>query len=206
MRPENETSEPELIAKAFQEISKQIIRGGLAKARLKPALGYSGAVQGAVSLSQGGELLAKADAGFPRERVKYFVSQPSARELRLPVEPTRKTFTRICISVISMLGPQATISFESAQLFEAIRKTNMSMIGGQQTGRMGGYRCNTRTLLSRGSSQCSRIFDFGLNLNSVPFEAFRHGGRIWVKENTMRGTVLTFARPLRQSVQMPGSC
>jgi hypothetical protein len=72
---------------------------------------------------------------------------------------------------------------------------------------MGRYRGNTPTLLSLGSSQCSsRIFDFDLNLNPVPSEAFRHGGRIWVKENKMPGTAFTFALPPRQFVQMSRSC
>jgi hypothetical protein len=41
MTPEDGTSELELIAKAFQEISKEISHEGLAKALLKAALGYS---------------------------------------------------------------------------------------------------------------------------------------------------------------------
>jgi hypothetical protein len=49
--PEDETSELELIAKALQEISKEISHEGLAKALLKAALGYSRAARGAVLLS-----------------------------------------------------------------------------------------------------------------------------------------------------------
>jgi len=49
----------------------------------------------------------------------------------------------------------------------------MWMVKGQQIGRMGSYRWNTRTLLSRASRECYRIFDINLDLNPVPFEAFK---------------------------------
>jgi signal transduction histidine kinase len=229
MRLEHETLEIELIAKAFQAISKEISYEGLAKALLKAALGYSGAARGAVLLSEDGELLAKADASFAREKTKFFASQPSAREFRLPadlservlarqetvvrqdswkgsalidaagcppgpniaqlclplihqertigilyLESKRKeTFTPKLVSVMSMLASQAAVSFESAQLFEALRETNMWMVKGQQIGRMGSYRWNTRTLLSRASRECYRIFDIDLDVNPVPFEVFK---------------------------------
>jgi len=230
MTLENETFELELIAKAFQAISKEISYGGLAKALLQTALGYSGAARGAVLLSTGGELLAKADASFPRERAKVVASQPAIAEFRLsadlnesvltrqetvvkhhswkgsalinvadcaPVqdiallclpllhqgrtigvlylesERQQEMFTSRCVSVMSMLASQAAVSFESAQLFEALRETNMWMIKGQQIGRMGSYRWNTRTLLSRGSRECYRILGLNLDVNPVPFEAFR---------------------------------
>ena len=44
---------------------------------------------------------------------------------------------------------------------------------GQQIGRMGSYRWNTRTLLSRASHECYRIFDIDLDINPVPFEVFK---------------------------------
>ncbi len=66
---------------------------------------------------------------------------------------------------MSMLASQAAVSFESAQLFEALRETNMWMVDGQQIGRMGSYRWNTRTLLSRASRECYRIFDISLDVN-----------------------------------------
>ncbi len=91
----------------------------------------------------------------------------------LHVESERvETFTPRCISLISMLASQAAVSFQSVQLFEALRETNSWMNKGQQIGRMGGYRWNTRTLLSRGSRECYRIFDFDLDLNPVPFQAY----------------------------------
>jgi hypothetical protein len=179
MRPEGETSELELIAKAFQEISKEIIREGLAKVLLKAALGYSRVVRGAV---------------------------PLIGVLYLESETPQKTFTPICISVISMLASRTTISFERARLFEAMSETNMWMIGHRQIGRIGRYRWNTSTLLSRGPSQCSRMCDFGTDLNPVPFKSFRHGGRMWVAENKMPGMTFTFALRPRQSAQMSGSC
>jgi signal transduction histidine kinase len=230
MALENETFELDLIAKALQAISKEISYGGLAEALLKAALEYCGAVRGAVLLSKRGELLAKADASFPRERAKVFASHPPVGELRLPAdlservltrqetvvrndsskssalidpaecvprpdmallclplvhqertigvlylesERDRETFTSKCVSVISMLASQAAVSFESAQLFEALRETNMWMVKGQQIGRMGSYRWNTRTLLSRASRECYRIYDINLDVNPVPFEVFR---------------------------------
>jgi signal transduction histidine kinase len=230
MRLENETSELELIAEAFRAISKEISYEGLAKALLKAALDYSGAARGAVLLSEKGELLAKADASFPRERAKFFASHPPAGEFRLPADLGEKVLTRQetvvrqdswkgsvlidpaecppgrnimqlclplihqertigvlylesereqegfgprCVWVMSMLASQAAVSFESAQLFEALRETNMWMVRGQQVGRMGSYRWNTRTLLSRASRECYRIFDINLDVNPVPFEAFK---------------------------------
>jgi len=229
MRLENETSELELIAKAFRAISKETSYEGLAKALLNAALGYCGAARGAVVLSEKGELLDKADASFSRERARFFASQPPAGDFRLPpnlservlirqetvisedswdgsalidttkcgpgrtmaqlclplihqertigvlcLESERKeTFTPRRVSVISMLASQAAVSFESAQLFEALRETNMWMVKGQRIGRMGSYRWNTRTLLSRASRECYRIFDIDLDVNPVPFEAFK---------------------------------
>jgi signal transduction histidine kinase len=228
MTLENETSELDVIAKALQAISKEISYGGLAKALLKVALGYCGAARGAVLLSKGGELLAKADASFPREKAKVFASQPPVGEFRLPpdlservltrqetvvdssrrsalIDPAecapgrdiallclplihqertigvlyleserqQETFTPRCVSVMSMLASQAAVSFESAQLFEALRETNMWMVKGQQIGRMGSYRWNTRTLLSRASRECYRIFDINLDVNPIPFEVFK---------------------------------
>ena len=229
MRLEHETPEIELVAKAFQAISKEISYEGLANALLKAALGHSGASRGAVLLSEGGELLAKADASFAREKTKFFTSQPCAREFRLPADlservlarqetvvrqdcckgsalidaaeclpgPTiaqlclplihqertigilyleserKETFMPGIVSVMSMLASQAAVSFESAQLFEALRETNMWMVKGQQIGRMGSYRWNTRTLLSRASRECYRIFDIDLDINPVPFEVFK---------------------------------
>jgi PAS domain-containing protein len=229
MRLEDGTYELEPIANALQAISKEISYEGLAKALLSAALGYSGAARGAVLLSEGGELLAKADASFPRERAKIFASQPPG-EFRLPADLSERVLTRQetvvrhdgwkgsalidpaecppgrdinvlclpvihqaqtigvlylessreqeiftprCVSVMSILASQAAASFESAQLFEALRETNMWMSKGQQIGRMGSYRWNTRTLLSRASRECYRIFDISPDVNPVPFEVFR---------------------------------
>src|SRR5262245_41709658 len=91
---ESETLGLELIAKALQAIAKQTSYAGLADALLKTALEYSGAVRGAVLLSEGGELLAKADASFPRERAKVFVSQPSVAEFELPKDLNVRVLVR----------------------------------------------------------------------------------------------------------------
>jgi signal transduction histidine kinase len=230
MKLENETFELDQIAKGFQAIAKAISYRGLAKALLNAALEYSGAVRGAVLLSEGGERLTKADASFPRERTKVFASHPPVPEFRLSAdlsqsvltrqetvvqhdswkgsalidpagrppgpniallclplihqertigvlylesEREQKTLTPRCVSVMRMLASQAAVSFESAQLFEALRETNMWMVKGQQLGRMGSYRWNTRTLLSRASRECYRIFGISLDINPVPFEVFR---------------------------------
>ncbi|MEI9984079.1 MAG: ATP-binding protein, partial [Aliidongia sp.] len=229
MRLENETFGLEEIAKAFRAISKEVHYDGLAEALLEAALGFSGVMRGAVLLSEGGELLAKADANFPRERVKALASRPSG-EFRLPPnlsdqvlaqqetvvthdswtgsalidsveqlqgrdidvlclplihqertigvlylesESGEAKFTPACVVVMSMLASQAAVSFDSAQLFEALRETNMWMVRGQQLGRMGSYRWNTRTLFSRGSREIYRILGLNLEVNPVPFEAFR---------------------------------
>ena len=229
MRLETETHELELVARAFQTISKEISYQGLAKALLRAALNYSGAARGGILLSQGGELLAKADASFPRERAQFFTSHPPARELRLSEDLSERVlcrqetvvrqaswensalietaersprniaqlclplvhqdwtigvlylesereeeiFTPRCVSVMSMLASQAAVSFESVGLFDALRETNMRMVKGQEIGRMGSYRWNTRTLLSRASRECYRIFDIDLGINPVPFELFK---------------------------------
>jgi C4-dicarboxylate-specific signal transduction histidine kinase len=229
MRPENEAHELELIAKALRLISKEMSYQGLAKAFLREALSYCRVDRGGVLLSEGGELLARADASFPRERAEFFTSRPPARELRLPtdlgervlrrqetvirqatsedsalfdpVEPpppnisqiylplvhqewtigvlyleteqSQEIFTPRCVWVMSMLASQAAVSFESVRLFEALRETNMWMVKGQQIAGMGSYRWNTRTLLSRASRQCYRMFDIDLDINPVPFEVFR---------------------------------
>ena len=93
--------------------------------------------------------------------------------LYLESEEKLETFTPRCVSAMSLLASQAAISFESVQLFEALRETNMWMVKGQQIGRMGSYRWNLRTRLSRASRECYRIFDIDLDINPVPFEVFK---------------------------------
>jgi signal transduction histidine kinase len=229
MNIEREVHELKPIASAFQKIAREISYEGLAKALLTEALAYCGASRGGVLLSEGGALLAKADASFPRERARFFASQPPASELRIPddlnervlngkatvvrevtsedsllIDPTARqlrrmsqlllplvhqewtigvlyleaeqeqgTFTPRCVSGLSMLASQAAVSFESVRLFEALRETNMWMVRGQEIGRMGSYRWNTRTLLSRASRECYRIFDLDLDMNPLPFEVFK---------------------------------
>ncbi|WP_051397348.1 hypothetical protein [Bradyrhizobium elkanii] len=90
---EVKTSELELIAKAFQTISKETSYEGLAKALLNAALGYSGAGRGAVLLSESGEPLTKADASFPREKASFFSSQPTISEFRLPADLSKMALT-----------------------------------------------------------------------------------------------------------------
>ncbi|MGY4331844.1 GAF domain-containing protein [Bradyrhizobium sp. LB7.2] len=84
MRRGNGTQELKLVAKAFQIISREISYQGLAKALLAEALSYSGATRGAILLSGQRELLAKADASFPRERTNFLASFPPNAEFSLP--------------------------------------------------------------------------------------------------------------------------
>jgi len=229
MRFDNENEELELIARAFQIVSREISYQGLAKALLTEALSYSGATRGGILLSEEQELLARADASFPRERGTFFASFPPSTEFLLPpdlaervlhrketvvrqaagessalIEPSNpshhkitqlclplihqewaigvlylesekdeQTFTPRRVRVISLLASQAAVSLESVRLFEALRETNMWMVKGQQIGGMGSYRWNTRTLLSRTSRECYRIFDIDFDVNPVPFEMFK---------------------------------
>jgi signal transduction histidine kinase len=118
-------------------------------------------------------------AVYPPERDIALLCLPLIHQERtigvLYLESVREEelFTPRCVSVMSMLASQTAISFASAQLFDALRETNMWMIRGQRIGRMGSYRWNTRTLLSRGSRECYRILGLDLGVNPLPFEAFR---------------------------------
>jgi signal transduction histidine kinase len=94
MRLENDARELELIAKALRLISKEMSYQGLAKALLREALSYCRADRGGVLLSEGGELLARANASFPRERAEFFTSHPAARELWLPAELGERVLRR----------------------------------------------------------------------------------------------------------------
>jgi signal transduction histidine kinase len=94
MRLDSETHELDLVAKAFQIISREISYQGLAKALLKEALSYSGASRGAILLSGQRELLAKADASFPRERANFLASFPPNAEFRLPSDLAEEVLNR----------------------------------------------------------------------------------------------------------------
>lgn len=94
MRLDNETHELDLVAKAFQIISREISYQGLAKALLMEALSYSGASRGAILLSGQRELLAKADASFPRERANFLASFPPHAEFRLPSDLAEQVLDR----------------------------------------------------------------------------------------------------------------
>lgn len=228
MKPDADTTEIEAIAKAFQKISKETTYDGLANALLNTALESSGAKRGAVLLSEEGELLAKADARFPRERVAVLASQPPVLSFDLAKDVSERIFRQReivlkqidgdesalrdeseglslqkfvllclpllhqgrsigvlylesertepfkprCVSVISLLATQAAISFETARLLEALRETNLWMIKGQQIARIGSYRWNTRTMLSRASRELYQMFDVEADLNPIPFDVF----------------------------------
>jgi signal transduction histidine kinase len=229
MRLDDDSQELELIAHAFQTISRETSYHGLAKAFLEQALSYSGASRGGVLLSTGGELLDGPDTSFSSAMTKFFVSDPLDAEFQLPADlrervlgrretvsrqmesrssalvfpleappqdisqlflplvhqertigvlylessQEREIFEPRCVWVMSMLASQTAVSFESVRLFEALREANRWMIKSQAIGQMGSYRWNTRTLLSRGSREIYRILGLDLNVNPVPFEAFR---------------------------------
>jgi hypothetical protein len=69
MRLENETSESELIAKAFHAILKEVSYERLAKARLNAELGYSEAIRGAALPSHGGASWSEASPAAARQLV-----------------------------------------------------------------------------------------------------------------------------------------
>ena len=94
MRLEDETHALELIARAFQIISKEVSYQGLAKALLGEALSYSGTARGGILLGEDGELLARAGASLPRERAEFVVSYPSTSEFRLPAELAERVLHR----------------------------------------------------------------------------------------------------------------
>ncbi|WP_454630721.1 ATP-binding protein [Bradyrhizobium cenepequi] len=94
MKLGNETRELELIAKAFQSISRESSYQGLARALLEEATRYSGAAKGGILLSGQRELLDKADASFPRERASFFASFPPNVEVRLPAELAERVLDR----------------------------------------------------------------------------------------------------------------
>jgi signal transduction histidine kinase len=93
--------------------------------------------------------------------------------LYLESDRYREVFTSKCVSLMSILASQAAVSFESAQIFEALRETNLWMVKGQEICRTGSYWYNTRTLLSRLSHELYRIFDVDLSVNPVPFEVLK---------------------------------
>jgi signal transduction histidine kinase len=94
MKLENKTCELEVITKALRAISEETSYRGLAEALLAAALGYSGAVRGAVMLSEGGEQFQKAEARFPRERVKVIVSHPPVSKFQLPANLSERVLRR----------------------------------------------------------------------------------------------------------------
>ncbi|MDN4985595.1 ATP-binding protein [Bradyrhizobium sp. WYCCWR 13022] len=94
MSRESETSELELVAKAFQVISREISYQGLAKALLAEALSYSGATRGAILLSGQRDMLAKADASFPRERANFLASFPQSARFSLPEDLAEEVLGR----------------------------------------------------------------------------------------------------------------
>lgn len=92
--------------------------------------------------------------------------------LYLEARAGSEAFSPPCVAVAAMLASQAAVSFELARLFTALRETHKWMTKGQQLGRMGSYRFNTRTRDSRGSKEIYELLDLDLNLRPVPFEAF----------------------------------
>lgn len=94
MRLKSETHELDLVAKAFQVISREISYQGLANALLAEALSFSGAARGAILLSGQRDLLAQADASFPRERANFFASVPANAEFRLPGDLAEEVLDR----------------------------------------------------------------------------------------------------------------
>jgi len=92
--------------------------------------------------------------------------------LYLEAPPGVEAFSPSCLAVANMLASQASVSFESARLFEALRETHKWMTKGQQVGRMGSYRFNSVSRNSRGSREIYEILGLDPKLRPVPFEAY----------------------------------
>lgn len=123
MRLDNDARELELIAHALQSISRETTYEGLAESLLREALAYSRANRGGVLLSAGGQLLDKADASFPREAAKFFISNPPDVEFRLPGDIDEKVLgqretivRRVNGDFSALIGPLISTPREIMQL------------------------------------------------------------------------------------------
>jgi GAF domain-containing protein len=184
-----ETFELDLTAKALRAISKEISYGGLAEALLEAAFEYSGAARGAVLLSEGGELVTKADASFPREKQRILVSRPPFDEFGPPSELEKRVVPRR-ETVISREGwpdfvlagpaerpPKRDVVFLCLPLVHQQRTIGVLTI---KDGR------------GIGLSICRKIIR-------------THGGRLWAEQNANFGATFTFTVPTRQSPHCPES-
>jgi len=90
------------------------------------------------------------------------------------------------IAALSVLASQASIALTVQRLDRtlagesqarrdaegALRETHNSMIKHQQIGRMGDFRLNTRTLESRGSAECYKMFGYDFSSGHVPYSTW----------------------------------
>ena len=185
-----ETFELDLTAKALRAISKEISYGGLAEALLEAALEYSGAARGAVLLSEGGELVAKADASFPREKERILVSRPPFDEFGPPSELEKRVVTRR-ETVISREGWPDFVLAGPAE-----RPPKRDVV----------FLC-LPLVQQQWTIGVLTIKDYGLAIGlSICRKIIRtHGGRLWAEQNANFGATFTFTIPTRQSPHCPES-
>jgi GAF domain-containing protein len=217
MRLENGTLDLELIAETFQIISKEISYEGLAKA-LKEALSHSWAARGGVLPGERGEPLAKADAGAPRERARFFTSHPVADEFRLPANLSARVLARQETGVrqgssrgSAFIAPAEPPPRNITQLcLPLVHQERTIGVLYPESERRETFTPRCVSVMSMLASQAAVSFEFaqlgdrlGLAL-SIYRKIIAVQGRPWVEENTAHGARFTFARPLRRSVSISG--
>lgn len=109
MRLDDEPHELELIARAFQTISRETSYQGLARALLEQALSHSKAERGGVLLAAGRELLDAADGRSSGEKAELFVSTPPGAEFQMPSDLSER-----------VLGQRETILRQTGGGFSAM--------------------------------------------------------------------------------------
>ena len=85
----------------------------------------------------------------------------------------QELFTPKCVWVCRCWGRRLQFPLNSRSFLRRSMRPICGWVKGQQTGRMGSYRWNMRTLLSRGSRELYCILGLDLNLNPLPLQTLR---------------------------------